>query len=300
MAMARGTFSPLLAPGLATIFFKKLKIRKTEYTQWINVKKSQRAYEDEYKMAGLGPFMQKGEGEVYSMDEALSGDTLRFTHLTYALGFRVTVEMLEDDLYGIMNKLSSELAKSASYNKDVQCASVLNNAFDSDYTGYNGIELCSIIQDDLDGGTQSNHAAAAVDMDLPAVQAALEAFESWTDDRSFIVDVKATWLVHATGDIWMAGELLESEFVPDSADNAKNIVRSKYGIKPMHLKHLTDTDAWFLVADKSGHDMKMYLRVNDQFKNSDDPLNGDAIFTARHRLSVGFGDWRGVWGSPGA
>lgn len=299
MAATRGKFSPLLAPGLRSIFFKNLKIRKTEYTQWINVLKSKRAYEDEYKMAGLGQMMQKGEGEVYTMDEPLAGDTLRFTHLTYALGFRITLEMMEDDLYGVMNKLSTELSKVSSYNKDVQCASVLNNAFDSDFVGHNGIELCSIIQDDLDGGTQSNH-GGAIDMDLPGVQAALEAFEGWTDDRSFLTDLDATWLVHATGDIWMAGEILESEFVPDSADNAKNIVRSKFGIKPMHLKHLTDTDAWFLIADKGNHDMKMYLRVADQFKNSDDPLNDDAIYTARHRLSVGFGDWRGVEGHPGA
>lgn len=300
MAATRGKFSDLLAPGLASIFFNKLKIRKTEYTEWINVKKSKKAYEDEYKMAGLGQFMQKGEGEVYTMDEPLAGDTLRFTHLTYALGFRITEEMLEDDLYGVMNKLSSELAKNASYNKDVQCASVLNNAFDSSYTGLNGVELCSDAQTDLDGGSQANEPSTATDLDLPALQAALEAFEDWTDDRSLLTDLSATYLVHATGDIWMAGELLESEFVPDTADNNKNIVRSKYGIKPKHLKHLTDADAWFLIADKGGHDMKMYLRVNDQFKNSDDPLNGDAIYTSRHRLSVGFGDWRGVYGSPGA
>lgn len=300
MAATRGKFSPLLAPGLAGIFFRQLKIRKTEYTGWINVEKSSRAYEDEYKVAGLGQFMQKGEGAVYTMDEPLSGSTLRFTHLTYALGFRVTEEMLEDDLYGVMNKMSAELAKSASYNKDVQAAGVLNNAFSSSYTGLDGVELCSTAHVNLGGGTQSNEPSSAVDLDLPALQAAIEAFEGWTDDRGFKIDATPKYLLHSAGDIWTAGEILESEFVPDSADNNKNIVRSRYGITPMLLKHKTDTDAWFLVADKGNHDMKMYLRVNDQFKNSDDPLNGDAIFTGRHRLSVGHGDWRGVYGSPGA
>jgi len=177
---------------------------------------------------------------------------------------------------------------------------VLNNAFDSDYTGLDGVELCSTVHPNLGGGTQANEPTTQVDLDLPALQAALEAFEDWTDDRGFKIDHTATWLVHATGDIWMAGEILESEFVPDSADNAKNIVRSKYGIKPLHLKHLSDADAWFLISNKSGHQMKMYLRVNDQFKNSDDPLNDDAIYTGRHRLSTGHSDWRGVYGSQGA
>lgn len=298
MAATRGGFSPLLAPGLMDIFFRKLKIRKTEYTRWINVRKSRRAYEDDYKIAGLGRFIQKGEGEAFTFDDPISGSTLRYTHLTFGLGFRVTQEMREDDLYSVMNRMTEELAKAASYNKDVQAAGVLNNAFDSSYTGYDGVELCSTSHPNLGPGTQSNYAAA--DMTLATVQAGLEAFEGWTDDRGFKIDVDPKFLVHATGDIWTAGEILESEYVPDSADNAKNIVRTRYGLTPMHLKHLSDADAWFILADKGNHDMKMYLRIDDQFRNSDDPLNGDAIFTGRHRLSTGFSDWRGVYGSTGS
>lgn len=300
MAATRGAFSPLLVPGLMDIYFRKLKIRKTEYTEWINVKKSKRAYEEDYKLAGLGRFVQKGEGEAYTFDDPIPGSTLRYTHLTYGLGFRVTEEMMEDDLYGVMNRMTEELAKSAAYNKDVQAASVLNNAFDSDYTGYDGVELCSTSHPNLGTGTQSNEPSSGVDLTLSSLQAAVEAFEGWTDDRNFKTDLMAEWLVHATGDIWTAGEILESEFDPTSADNAKNIIRSKYGIKPKHLKHLTDADAWFLLGKKGDHDMKMYMRVGDQFRNSDDPINGDAIFTGRHRLSTGFSDWRGVYGSSGA
>jgi hypothetical protein len=219
--------------------------------------------------------------------------------LTYGLAFRVTIEMMEDDLYAVMNKMSSELAKSAAYNKDVQATSVLNNAFSASFTGYDGLSLNNTAHTNLGGGTQSNRPSTDVDLDLPAVQAAVEAFESWTDERGFEVETTPKTLIHARGDIWTAGEILQTEHVPTSSDNAINVVRSKYGIMPLHLRHLTDPDAWWLISGKDQHDMKMYLRVNDQFNNDDDPFNDDAIFTARHRLSTGHSDWRGNYGSSG-
>lgn len=302
MAHNRGKFSKLLAPGLALVFFQQLNkmIIKNEWQQWCNRKSSKRAYEEEFKMTGLGQMIQKGEGETYTFDEAIPGNTIRFTHLTYGLAFRVTKEMMEDDLYGVMNKMSSELAKSASYNKDVQAASILNNAFSSSFTGYDGLALCHTAHTNLgDSNTQANRPSSDTDLDLPAVQAALEAFNNWTDDRGFVIEGTPRFLVHATGDIWTAGEILESEFVPNNANNAVNIVRSKFGIKPKHLRFLSDADAWFMIGGKGEHDMRMYIRVDDQFNNDDDPLNGDAIFTGRHRLSTGFGDWRQTYGSQG-
>lgn len=297
----RGSFGPLLTPGLKTIFFNQLKATKSVYDKWINVDSSSRAFEDDYKIAGLGQMVQKAEGAVYTFDEPISGDTRRYTHLTYGLGFRVTLEMYEDDLYAVMNRMSKELAKAAQYNKDVQAATVLNNAFNSSYAGYDSLELCSTAHVNLgDGATQANEPSTAADFGLLALQAAIEAFEGWTDDRGFMVDTEPKLLVHNTGDIWSAGEVLESEYVPDTADNTKNIVRSKYGIVPFHNKFLTDADAWFLLADKGSHDMKMYLRKDTSFNDAEDPLNDDMIYTARQRLSVGFSDWRGVYGSPGA
>lgn len=300
MAATRGKFSSLLAPGLMTVFFRYLKIHKNEFQEWINVKRSKRAYEDDYEVAGLGQMVQKGEGAPFAFDEPIGGSTRRYTHLTYGLGFRVTQEMMEDDLYGVMNRMTEELSKSASYNKDVQASAVLNNAFNSSFTGIDGLELCSAVHTNLGGGTQANEPATAADLSLGSLQAGIETFEGWTDSRGFKVDVSPEWLIHNTGDIWNAGELLESEFIPTSADNAKNIVRSKYGIKPKYLKHLSDADAWFLVASKGDHDMKMFIRVDDQFRNDDDPFNGDALMTGRHRLSAGFSRWEGVYGSPGA
>ena len=295
----RGAFLNLVTPGLKTVFFTQLKIAKTMFQQYINLGASKRAFEDDYKIAGPGQMIQKAEGAVYTFDEPIGGDTVRYSHITYGLGFRVTEEMLEDDLYGVMNRMSRELAKAAQYNKDVLGASILNNAFDTNYTGYDSSALCVSDHTPLGGGSDQSN-VGAVDLSLPALQAAIEAFEGWLDDRGYHIDIEPETLIHNTGDIWEAGEILESEFIPTSADNAKNIVRSKYGIKPMYLKFLTDTDAWFVVGRKGDHDMKMYIRKDNQFRNSEDPFNGDGIYTARQRISKGFSDWRGVYGSPGA
>lgn len=297
---ARGQHNELLAVGLATVFFKQLKTRDTEHTKWITVKSSKKAYEEHYDMAGLGQMVEKPEGGAYTFDEPIEGTKIRFTHVTYGLAFRVTEEMLEDDQYGIMNRMSTELAKSAAYNKDVQATSVLNNAFDSSYTGYDGVELCSDAHPLRGGGTLANEPTTQVDLASAPLQAAIEAFESWTDHRGFYTDHNPKYLIHATGDIWEAATILETEHKPHSADNDINVIKSRYGIMPMHLKHLTDADAWFLIGDKGEHGMLMYMRKNDSFRQSDDPYNGDLIHTARHRLSVGFDHWWNVYGSTGA
>lgn len=298
MAAFRGKFSPLLAPGLASIFFRSLKDRPAEYTSLIQVKKSRRAYEEEYKLTGLGEMVRKAEGAVYTYDEPLSGDTIKYTHLTYGLGFRVTEEMLEDDLYGVMRKMSSELARSAHLNKETQGHAPYNNAFSSSYTGFDGAALCSDSHTLLGGGTGDNLVTG--DFSLTALQTAIELFENMTDDRGFKVMKKPKHLVHNPGDIWEVNKVLGSEFQPNTADNNINVVKTKYGIQPLLSHYLTDTDSWFLIADKSELDIKMWMRVDDQFRNADDPETGDAIFTVRHRLSTGFGDWRGIVGSQGA
>ena len=299
----RAQFSPLLAPGLAAIFFHQLKDRPTEWDKWLPTKTSRKAYEEEYKLSGLGSFIYKAEGAVYTFDEPIPGSTLRFMHQTYALGFRVTEEMLEDDQYGIMNRMSKELARSASLNKETQGFSVLNNAFSTSYTGYTASE--ALIADThtlLNGDTLDNLVTG--DFSQDGLQAALELFEAFTDDRGYKIMVRPSKVVHSAGDIWEVNKVLKSQLEANTADNNINVIRTMFGLEPMLVHYLTDTDAWFLMADKGTIDAqlgaRMYIRVNDKFRSDDDPLTGDAIFTGRHRVSTGFGDFRWIVGSQGA
>lgn len=303
MPARRTQFSPLLAPGLAAIFFNNLKDRPVEHTRWMPTKTSRKAYEEEYKLAGLGQFVYKAEGAVYTFDEPIPGSTLRFTHQTYALGFRVTEEMTEDDQYGIMNRMSKELARSATLNKETQAFSVLNNAFDSSFPGYTASEaLCANTHTLLNGDTLDNLVTG--DFSEDGLQAALELFEAFTDDRGFKVMVKPEKVIHSAGDIWEVNRVLKSEQRAGTADNDLNVIRTMFGLMPELVHYLTDTDAWFVTASKRAieedNGARMYIRVNDRFRSDDDPLTGDAIFTGRHRLSTGWGDFRWIVGSQGA
>jgi hypothetical protein len=301
MSIGRGKLSRLLAPGLAAIYFNWLKLRKPEYDAWINVKTSKKAYEEYYKMAGLGRYVKKGEGQVYSFDEPLPGDVIRYTHQTFGLGFRVTEEMWEDDQYGIMNRLSKELAKSAAHNKEVQAHSVLNNGWNTAYKGFDGKPLFATDHPLLDGsGVLANTPTTQADLSPESLQAAVEYFETIVDDRGLPAQVTPKKLIVGPQNMFTAYEILDTQQVPYGNDNTVNVLATRYGITP-HISHyLTDSDSWFLAADKSEHDLNIFIRVNDEYNAADDPLTGDSINTGRHRLSTGFGDFRGVYGSQGA
>lgn len=300
MAISRGKASKALAPGLAAIYFARIDSVKKEHTSIVNIKTSKRAWEEEWKWAGLGGFTKKNEGGVYTFDEPLFGDTIRFTHQTYGLAVRVFFEFIEDELYGLMNRISGELGRSAALNKEQRVAGIYNNAFDPNFKGLDGKQLCAVDHPNLGGGTQSNRPAVDADLDLLPLQAAIESFDKWTDDRG-VPDPRVPVKLLVTPSFWIkANELLKTLYKPDTNENTLNVVATEYNITPENNHYLSDSDAWFLLADKDMHDVHMYLRKDDSFNNADDPLTDDAIFTGRHRMSEGFGDWRGVYGSSGA
>lgn len=301
MAITRGKMSRFLAPGIATVFFNRLAQRPKEFDAWINQRRSTRAYEEDVQFGGLGAFVRKSEGGVYTFDEPIEGTPVRYIHNTFGLGFRVTEELVEDEQYGLINRLTKELAKSASANKEVLAHSVLNNGFNTAFRGFDGLPLFHTAHTRLDGGaTVANRAAVDADLSVAALQAAIEIFENTVDDRGLPLNITPKWLVVGPANIWIANEILGSTQSPNDNRNAINVIASKYGIQLVVSHWLTDPDSWFLLADKDEHDLNMFIRVDDQFNADDDPLTGDSINTARHRVSVGFGEFRGTFGSQGA
>lgn len=301
MAITRGKIAPFLGNITATLFWERLQKRATEYDKWINVEKSQNAYEEDTALAGLGPMVRKAEGGVYTYDEPIIGNTVRYSHQTFGLAFRVTEEVIEDEKWGIVKKLVDELAKSAWANKEVNAHAVLNRGFDPAYQGFDGQPLFSTAHPRMDGaGNQANRLAVEADLSQTSLQAAIEMFETMTDDRGIPLNVAPKFLIVGPANIWVANEILGSSQDPDSNRNAINVISSKYGIAPIISHWLTDPDSWFLLGDKGEHDLKMYIRVDDQFKDYEDEATGDVINSVRHRLVSGFSDWRGTFGSQGA
>lgn len=300
MTMVRGAFSNLIAPGYRKIVFETYKERPIEGEKLVNTNTSKRAYEEDFPMAGFGTLQQKAEGGSIAYQDAIQGTVKRYQWTTYALGFRITQEMMDDDLYGIMgNKMSKALGRSARNNKEIVLHAPYNNAFSTSYSGFvSGESLCSTSHARLDGGTaQANRPATDTDFDLLAFQAAIEHFHNLVDERGMPMVVIPKMLVHSVGDHWIVSQVLKSDKLPGANVNDVNQA-AKEGVSP-HLSHyLTDTDAWFVVGDQ--HDVNYFERKAFAFTNTDDFDTGDAKFKGTRRNGSGYGDWRGIYGSQGA
>jgi hypothetical protein len=298
MTAVRGAFSKLLAPGYRKVVFETYKERPIEGTKLVNMNKSQRAYEEDFPIAGFGTLLDKPEGASVIYQDPIQGTAKRYTWSTYGLGFRITQEMMEDDLYGIMgNRMSKALGRSARNNQEIILHAPYNNAFSTSFSGFvSGESLCSTSHALIRGSTASNRPAADADFSLTTFQAGLEHFHNLVDESGLPVMYMPKTLVHSVSDQWLVAQVLKSQYLPGSPNNDINPVA---GAVTPHLTHyITDTDAWFLLADN--HDVNYFERRAVTFTNSDDFHTGDALFKLTRRHGSGFGDWRGIYGSQGA
>jgi phage major head subunit gpT-like protein len=248
----------------------------------------------------FGLAQQKNEGIGVSYDGAQQGFLDRYTHATYGLGFIITKEMVEDDLYDVIGKKrASALAFSIRQTKEVLGANVLNRAFNSSYTFGDGKELISNAHPNVAGGTWSNIIATAADLSEASLEQACIDIQGYTDDRGKRIAVRPQKLIVPYTLDFDANKIMKTEYEVGTNNNTVNVVRSRFpgGIKLNH--YLTDTDAWFIITDiKDG--MKYFERRADSFTQDDDFDTDNAKFKATFRCSFGATDKRAIYGSQGA
>lgn len=300
MPTTRAAFSRLLAPGLRKVFFENWKQWPEEYSSIANVETSNRAYEEELTTAGLGRFQVKEEGKSLVYDDPMQGNVKRYTHVTFSLGFRVTREMYDDDLYGVMKKMSSELAKSARQTVELEFGSLIDDVFDgNNHVGADGQPLCATAHPLIVGGTYANRAAVLSDLGIGSLRAASERMERTVNERG-LPEARGrgkTLIVSPTYQ-WVAKEIIGTEKQPYTADNTLNAFNDM-GLNYTVNHFMSDEDIWLLTADKSSHDIKFFWRTKPEFENDDDFDTKDAKFSGFMRFSYGFTDWRGVDGGSG-
>lgn len=301
MATTTGPFATLLAPGLYEVMFNAIGAQPNQWMAVLNIDKSERAYEETVKVAGLGSMLSKPEGTNVQFDDPLIGSTLRYTHASYGIGWRVTREMWDDDLYGVMKKMAQEVGRSASYKIEVDAWSVLNNAFSSSFVGLDALALCHTAHTRLDGGaTIGNRPTTDVDFGLAGYQAALDHFNTLLDDRGRPIVSRPRLLVIDPTFKWAAKEILGSEYVPYSANNELNALKGEIDENGyLTCRFFTDADQWFVICGKGEHDLLFWWRVRPETAEADDFQSGDALYKIYTRYSKGFGEWRGVYGSSG-
>lgn len=300
MATNTAAFSALLAPGLRKVFGTEYKDFAEEFSQMAEVLTSKKAYEDELMTAGLGLHTRKSEGQSITYDDPTQGNSVRYTHATWGLGFRVTREMYDDDLYGVMKKMAKQLARSARLTVEMEFGALLDDLFTgATYTGHDAAAACAS-HTLISGATYANYAATATDLTIGALRSASERLEATLSERG-LPDTRGQGelLVVTPAYRWYADEILKSVGKAYTADNTMNAF-DDLQIRPFTSHYQSDADQWGLWAGKSMRDIKYFWRIQPKLENEDDFDTKDAKFSSYMRFSMGFTDWRGLDGSSGA
>jgi hypothetical protein len=298
MTMTRAQFQILLEPKLRNIWNDSFEPRALEYTRFVNISASKKAAETDFKMTGLGTMQDKTEGGKVTYGDPIAGGTKVYTHTGNGLGYRVTAEMQRHEQYGQISKLERSLIRSAVDRQETDAANILNNAFSTSFAGFVSAEsLCSTSHARLDGGTaQANRPSTDVSLGVTAVQNAIIQFRLWKDDRGRPIRYVPRLLVIHPNDTMTAREILGSEFKPGTANNEINALRED-NLSYMVSSYVTDTNAWFLLADN--HDLNFIWDLKPTTSMDDDFDTDDIKRKLVQWYSTGFGEWRGVYGSSG-
>jgi len=306
MAQTRGQFDALydnVDKTLAGVMKAQLKELSRIYTKYYNIKTSDRKFERIVTYVPFGDTQSKGEGEPYAMDQLVQGYTKDFTHTENGLGFEVTQTALEDDAENILNRAGEWLAFSARYVEEKRAAALFNNGFTTETTP-DGLPLFDTAHLLKGGGTARNELATAADLSATSLQQAMiDVQTQMQDERGHLAAPVNSWKLLVPPALeGIAERLVRSKSMPGSADNDINPLQSLRTWEIIVNPHLSDADAWFLVAaNKSQHALTFYRRVPISLDPMEkDPRTKNRIFTVRHRFSLGAWNWNGVFGSPGA
>ena len=214
----------------------------------------------------------------------------------------LTEEAIEDNLYDRLGaRYTKALARSMAHTKQVKAAAVLNNAFNSSFTGGDGVELCSLVHPLNGGGTFANEPSTAADLNETSLENALIDVSGFVDERNMVVALRGMKLIIPPALQFIADRLLESALRPGTADNDVNAVKNMGMVSEGYtVNHfLTDPDAFFLKTD-APNGFKHFERSPMRTNMEADFDTGNMRFKARERYSFGFSDPRCVYGSPGA
>ena len=301
MAISRGQLVKELEPGLNALFGLEYKRYENQHEDIYTKETSDRAFEEEVMLSGFANAQVKPEGSGVTFDNAQETFTARYTHETIALAFSITEEAIEDNLYDrLASRYTKALARSMANTKQVKAANVLNNAFDSNFAGGDGKELCATDHPTI-AGTFSNELATSADLNETSLEQSLIDIAAFTDERGLKIAARGVKMIIPSELQFTAERLMKSQGRVGTADNDINAVVSM-GMVPQGYvvnNFLTDTDAFFIKTDVP-NGMKMFVRSPIKTAMEGDFDTGNVRYKARERYSFGFSDPRGIFGSPGA
>jgi len=302
MAISRAQLLKELLPGLNALFGLEYARYGEEHKEIYETETSERSFEEETKLSGFSAAPVKPEGSAIAYDNAQEAWTARYNHETIAMGFSITEEAVEDNLYDTLSsRYTKALARAMAYTKQVKAAAVLNNGFNSAVTYGDGQALFSTAHPLISGGTNSNTPSTAADLNETSLENAVIQIAGWTDERGLLIAAKPRKLVVPPNLMFTATRLLQTELRVATADNDVNALKMMGSIPEGYtVNHfLTDTNAWFLTTDVP-NGLKHFVRTPLSTSMDGDFDTGNVRYKSRERYSFGVSDPLGIFGSPGA
>ena len=302
MAISRAQLLKELLPGLNALFGLEYSRYGEEHKELYETEKSERSFEEETKLSGFSAAPVKNEGQAIAYDNAQEAFTARYNHETIALGFSITEEAIEDNLYDSLSaRYTKALARAMAYTKQVKAASVINNGFNAAYPGGDGVSLFNTAHPLVGGGTNSNMPSTAADLNETSLENAVIQIAAWTDERGLLIAAKPRKLIIPPSLMFVATRLLETSLRVGTTDNDINALKNNGAIPEGYtVNHfLTDTNGWYLTTDVP-NGLKHFERMPLTNSMDGDFDTGNVRYKARERYSFGWSDPLGVYGSPGS
>jgi len=302
MAISRAQLLKELLPGLNALFGVEYKSYGEEHKEIYETETSERSFEEETKLSGFSAAPVKNEGSAIAYDNAQEAWTARYNHETIAMGFAITEEAVEDNLYdSLSSRYTKALARGMAYTKQVKAAFVLNNAFSGAVTYGDGVSLCNTAHPLVSGGTNSNRPTTGADLNETSLENAVIQIAGWTDERGLLIAAKPRKLIVPPSLMFVATRLLETELRTGTTDNDINALKNNGSIPGGYtVNHfLTDTNGWFLTTDVP-NGLKHFIRTPLNTSMDGDFDTGNVRYKARERYSFGVSDPLGIYGSPGS
>jgi hypothetical protein len=303
MAISRAQLLKELLPGLNALFGLEYATYGEQHKEIYNTETSERSFEEETKLSGFSAAPVKNEGSAIAYDNAQEAFTARYNHETIALGFSLTEEAIEDNLYDSLSaRYTKALARAMAYTKQTKAASVLNNGFSAGvYAGGDGVALFSTSHPLVSGGVNSNTQSTPADLNETSLEAAVIQIAAWTDERGLLIAAKPKKLIVPPSLQFVATRLLETQLRVGTTDNDINAIVNNGSIPEGYTvnNYLTDTNAYFICTDVP-NGMKHFVRTPLSTGMDGDFDTGNVRYKSRERYSFGFSDPLGMFGSPGA
>jgi len=301
MAISRQQLAKELEPGLNALFGLEYKQYENQHTEIFETESSDRAFEEEVMLSGFENASVKAEGAAIVYDNAQETFTARYQHETVALAFALTEENIEDNLYDkISTRYTKALARSMANTKQVKAANVLNRAFNANFLGGDGVELCSTVHPTI-AGTFKNEPTTSADLSETSLEQAMIDIAAMTDERGLKIAARGMKMIIHPNQQFVAERLMKSGQRPGTADNDVNALKSM-GMIPQGFvvnNFLSDTESFFIKTDVP-NGMKHMVRAPIKTAMEGDFETGNVRYKARERYSFGWSDPRGIYGNPGA